>query len=130
MKKTFDIKEKVDIFFFGWNIMVLSTTEEEFLRLFGRLNQDFRDHLKLLEYVNNTWIAKYKEKFIACWTDMIMHFENTSTNMYAFTISCKFQKHNYDIILLTSSILTYSLSYLLRDESAHAKLKRYLGSSL
>ena len=74
-KKTFDTKKKVDLFFFVWNIMVLSTTEEESLRLFGRLNEDFRDYPKLLEYVNNTGIAKCKEKFIACWTDTIMHLE-------------------------------------------------------
>jgi len=30
----------------------------------------------------------------------------------------------------TSSLLTYSLSYLFRAESAHSKLKIYLGSSL
>jgi len=88
-KKTFDTKEKVDLFFFNWNIMMLSTTEEEFLRLFDNLNEDFRDYPKLLEYVNDTWIAKYKEKFVACWTDTI-HVGNTSTNKYAFTISCKF----------------------------------------
>ena len=88
-----------------------------------------RYYPKLLEYVNNTWIAKYKEKIVACWTNTIMHFENTSTNMYTFMISCKFQKHNYNIILLTSSILTYLLFYLFRAESAHAKLKRYLGST-
>ena len=70
--------------------MVLSTTEKEFLRLFGRLNEDFQDYPKLLKYVNNTWIAKYKEKFVACWTDTIMNFGNPSTNMYAFTISCNF----------------------------------------
>jgi len=59
-----------------------------------------------------------------------MHFGNKSTNKYAFTISCNFQTHIYYIILLTSSLLTYSLSYLFRAESAHAKLKRYLGASL
>lgn len=59
---------------------MLAETVKEFVRLFGRLNEDFRDYPKLLEYVNNTWIAKYKEKFVACWIDTIMHFENTSTN--------------------------------------------------
>ena len=80
--------------------------------------------------MNNTWIVKHKEKFITCWTDIIMHFGNKSTNKYAFTISCNFQKHIYYIILLTSNLFTYLLSYLFRAESAHAKLKRYLGSSL
>jgi len=40
-KKTFDTKEKVDLFFFGWNIMVLAEIVEKFVRLFRRLNEDF-----------------------------------------------------------------------------------------
>jgi len=55
--------------------MVLAETVENFVRLSGRLNEDFRDYPKLLEYVNNTGIAKCKEKFVTCWTDTIMHLE-------------------------------------------------------
>jgi len=53
-KKTFDTKEKVDLFFFGWNILVLTETVKKFVRLFGRINGNFREYPKLLEYMNNT----------------------------------------------------------------------------
>jgi len=65
-KKIFDTKEKVDLFFFSWDIMVLAETKEKFVRLYGRFNENFREYPILLEYVNNTWISKYKEKFVAC----------------------------------------------------------------
>jgi len=68
-----------------------------FDRLFGRRNDDFHDFPQVLACLKTTWIDKYKEWFVACWTDIIMHLENTTSN---------------------------------RDGSAHAKLKRYLYSSL
>jgi len=53
-KKIFDTKEKVDLFFFGWNITVLAETKEKFVRLSSRLNEYFWDYSRLLEYVNDT----------------------------------------------------------------------------
>jgi len=53
VRKTFT-KEKVDLFLFGWNIMVLAETKEKFVRLFGRLNENFWNYPKLLTYANST----------------------------------------------------------------------------
>jgi len=53
-KKTFETKEKVDLFMSEWNIMVMADTVENFVQLFDRLNKDFVDFPKLLTYVNST----------------------------------------------------------------------------
>ena len=71
--------------------MVLAEREDEFTQLFGQLNVDFREYPQVFAYVNYTWVDKYKERFVACWTNKIMHFGNTILNRYAiaysFTIS-------------------------------------------
>ncbi|KAL5159182.1 Protein FAR1-RELATED SEQUENCE 5 [Glycine soja] len=33
-----------------------------------------------IEYVSDTWIIPYKEKFITAWTNKVMHLSNTTTN--------------------------------------------------
>ena len=47
-----------------WNIMVMVELEKDFVRLFGRLNEDFGEFSKLLAYMNNTLIDRYKESFV------------------------------------------------------------------
>ena len=41
-------------------------SEEEFERLFGRLNDDFHEFPQVFVYVKTTWIDKYKECFVTC----------------------------------------------------------------
>jgi len=36
----------------------------------------------LVEYEKNTWIISHKEKFIKCWTNLLMHLGNTTSNKY------------------------------------------------
>ena len=59
-----------------WNIMVTAELEKDFVRLFCRLNEDFGEFSKLLAYMNNTLIDKYKESFVAYSTNRKMHFRN------------------------------------------------------
>ena len=70
--------------------MVLAETEEEFIQLFDRLNENFQDYPKLLAYVNSTWIDKYKEKFIACWTDTIMYLKIHQQTCMLFVILLRY----------------------------------------
>ena len=52
-KKSFEMKEKFDLFLYGWNILMMAESEEDFVRLFGQLNEDFHEFPKELEYVKN-----------------------------------------------------------------------------
>ena len=44
------------------------------------LVDDFRDFPQILAYMKITWIDKYKERFVACWTDTVIHLRNTTSN--------------------------------------------------
>jgi histone-lysine N-methyltransferase SETD2 len=81
-KKYFETKQKWDLFVYGWNLMVVAETEDEFNRLFCRLNEDFCEYPQVLQYLKITWIDKYKERFISCWTDTKTHFGTTTSNRY------------------------------------------------
>ncbi|XP_068471092.1 uncharacterized protein [Phaseolus vulgaris] len=42
----------------------------------------------LFEYVKNTWIISHKEKFVKCWTNLLMHLGNTTSNSMGNLCSC------------------------------------------
>ncbi|XP_028074033.1 uncharacterized protein LOC114276448 [Camellia sinensis] len=89
-------KEEWDKFISLWNFLVLSSTELEYNEHLARLLADFDTYPEAVQYVSQSWLIPYKDKFFAVWTDSCMHFGNVTTN---------------------------------RAESAHAKLKRQLGSN-
>ncbi|XP_052208410.1 protein FAR-RED IMPAIRED RESPONSE 1-like [Diospyros lotus] len=95
-KKFFDRKETWEKFILDWQLVMFASTENEYERRLHDLTVEYHIYDNALDYVRNAWLNNYKEKFVAAWTNKIMHFGNVTTN---------------------------------RAESAHAKLKRHLGSS-
>lgn len=95
-KKMFKSKEEWDKFISLWNFLVFSSTELEYNEHLAKLLADFDTYPEAVQYVSQSWLIPYKDKFVAVWTDSCMHFGNVTTN---------------------------------RVESAHAKLKRQLGSN-
>ncbi|XP_052193889.1 uncharacterized protein LOC127802218 [Diospyros lotus] len=80
-------------------LMTLKAEDEkndEYEHRLYELTLEYHAYEGALNYVRKTWLNDYKEKFVAAWTNRIMHFGNVTMN---------------------------------RAESAHAKLKRHLGSS-
>ena len=37
-----------------------------------------------VDYVFQTWVFPYKEKFVKVWTNKVMHLGNTTTNRYEY----------------------------------------------
>ncbi|KAH6787647.1 hypothetical protein C2S52_007199, partial [Perilla frutescens var. hirtella] len=95
-RKLFERKEKCDAFMSAWSVLMLSSTENEYAKILKSIDNDYKDYPGVLKYVKDTWLTPYKQRFVAAWTNKIMHFGNLTTN---------------------------------RAESAHAKLKKWLGSS-
>lgn len=79
-KKVFETKEKWDKFIMSWNILVLSTTEEEYHQQFLAMNKEFSTYPEALEYVTTIWLDTYKDRFVAAWIDTCMHFGNMTTS--------------------------------------------------
>lgn len=63
--------------------------------MYSNRETEFKKHLKhcqivcvnitlLVNYVNDTWLTPYKEKYVVVWTIHITHLENTTTNRYMF----------------------------------------------
>ncbi|KAK3185165.1 hypothetical protein Dsin_032451 [Dipteronia sinensis] len=91
-KKLFETKERLEAFICSWNVLVLSATEQEYLQHVSALENDFSRYPQVLDYVRQTWLVKYKEKFVAAWTDFTMHFGNVTMNRDG-TIHVKLKRH-------------------------------------
>ena len=79
-KKLFETNEVWESFITSWNILVLSATKDHYMQHLRLLKSEFVRYQEAIDYVKNTWLDKYKEKFIAAWTDSIMHLGNTTSN--------------------------------------------------
>ena len=79
-KKLFETKEKWDRFIMSWNMLVSSSTEEEFGEQLSKLNHEFSTYPDALNYVKGSWLDAYKERFVSAWTDNCVHFGNTTSN--------------------------------------------------
>ncbi|KAH6826463.1 hypothetical protein C2S53_014317 [Perilla frutescens var. hirtella] len=95
-KKKFRTKEQWESFLSAWNLVVLAETESRYSEMLRRFQEDYVTNPTIVNYAINNWIVPYKERFVSCWTNSVMDFDNT---------------------------ITY------RAEGAHAKLKRFLGTS-
>ncbi|KAK1566509.1 hypothetical protein Q3G72_000915 [Acer saccharum] len=51
-----------------------------------------KEYPQVLDYVKQTWLVKYKEKFVAAWTDLTMHFGNVTMNRDE-TMHVKLKRH-------------------------------------
>ena len=82
-KKLFETKEKWYKFTLGWNMLIHSSTEKEYIDHMNKLNEEFTTYASALQYVKDSWLDEYKERFVFAWVDKCMHFENTTSNRYA-----------------------------------------------
>ncbi|XP_012853746.1 PREDICTED: protein FAR1-RELATED SEQUENCE 11-like [Erythranthe guttata] len=64
-----------------WAKLVESETEEEYECNYREIVSLYGQYPKLITYINETWLI-YKERFVKCWTNNIVHFGNTTTNRY------------------------------------------------
>ncbi|XP_012854485.1 PREDICTED: uncharacterized protein LOC105973988 [Erythranthe guttata] len=62
-----------------WAKLVESETEEEYECNYREIVSLYGQYLKLITYINETWLI-YKERFVKCWTNNIVHFGNMTTN--------------------------------------------------
>jgi histone-lysine N-methyltransferase SETD2 len=85
-KSSFDTKEKWDKFMVEWNMLVHSSTEDEYNARLSILETDSTCYPEVLAYVKSTWLNSYKERFVEAWTNNYMHFGNTTSNRYVIIL--------------------------------------------
>ncbi|KAH6776189.1 hypothetical protein C2S52_013750 [Perilla frutescens var. hirtella] len=44
-----------------------------------RFQEDYATNSTVVNYAINNWIVPYKERFVSCWTNRVMHFDNATT---------------------------------------------------
>ncbi|XP_052198258.1 uncharacterized protein LOC127805543 [Diospyros lotus] len=91
-KKFFDRKETWEKFILGWQLVIFASTENEYERRLHDLTVEYHIYDNALDYVRNAWLNNYKEKFVATWTNKIMHFRNVTTNR-AESAYAKLKRH-------------------------------------
>ena len=80
----------------GWNPLIFAPTEIEYERLLCDLMVEYHAYDEALDYVRRTWLNDYKEKFIAVWTNKVLHFGNITTNRYSLFFN-KLKNYYYGI---------------------------------
>ncbi|KAJ8624631.1 hypothetical protein MRB53_033161 [Persea americana] len=61
-------------------MLVFSSTEEHYNLQFNLFLKEFISYLAALQYVRASWLVAYKDRFVAAWTNKVMHLGNTTTN--------------------------------------------------
>mgnify|MGYP003703381303 CR=1 FL=1 len=75
----FKSEEEWDKFISLWNFLVLFSTELEYNERLAILT-NFDTYPEAVQYVSQSWLIPYKEKFVVVWTDSCMHIGNVTTN--------------------------------------------------
>ncbi|XP_038693740.1 uncharacterized protein LOC119991461 [Tripterygium wilfordii] len=76
----FRLKYDLDDFMACWSNVMRASTENEYEEVVRKMQTEFKDHPRVLSYVNNSWLFKYKTYFVAAWVDKFFHLGNTTTN--------------------------------------------------
>ena len=68
-KKMFDSKDTWEKFNSSWNLLIFSSSKDEYHEHLSTLHKEFSAYPEALDYVTQTWLKQYKEKFVASWTN-------------------------------------------------------------
>ncbi|XP_022025181.1 uncharacterized protein LOC110925532 [Helianthus annuus] len=79
-KESFTTERDWNSFNVMWNVLVESQTWTSFLQYYKQLQSMLIHHQDVLDYLNSTWLNKYKEMFVFVWTNECLHFGNQTTN--------------------------------------------------
>ncbi|GAU50943.1 hypothetical protein TSUD_375430 [Trifolium subterraneum] len=63
-----------------WNNVVFSSNEVEYGLNLNEFDQACVNSRKFHDYVKNSWLNNYKERFVTTWTNKVMHLGNTMSN--------------------------------------------------
>ncbi|KAH7848462.1 hypothetical protein Vadar_003019 [Vaccinium darrowii] len=65
----------------AWCNLLHMSTISDYEQGLATLKRDFAVHnSSTIEYVENTWLGPYRDRFVAAWTDNVMHLDNLTSN--------------------------------------------------
>ncbi|KAL7164274.1 hypothetical protein ACSBR2_040228 [Camellia fascicularis] len=77
-KKMFKSKDTWEKFTSSWNLLIFSSSEDKYHEHLSTLHKEFSAYLDALDYVTQTSLKQYKEKFVESWTNSCMHYGNAN----------------------------------------------------
>ena len=69
-----------EMFIQDWNSLVDSNTEDDYLRSLVAFESKYIAYSMEINYLKTTWLNKYKEMFVAAWTNKYMHLGARTSN--------------------------------------------------
>ncbi|XP_023754932.2 protein FAR1-RELATED SEQUENCE 5-like [Lactuca sativa] len=63
-----------------WNLLIDSPTLMDYTENYMRLQLMLIKYPRVLKYIEDTWLNKYKEMFVSVWIDQHLNFGNNTTN--------------------------------------------------
>lgn len=79
-RKLFGTVDHWEKFNGAWNCLVGSESEDEYVSRLRDMETNFCSYAGAIEYIKDSWLIPYKERFVAAWTDACMHLGNTTSN--------------------------------------------------
>ena len=80
-KREFDTKEEWDAFFTAWKSVIYAPSEDIFWESWGQFSLKYRStHDDCVDYLLSTYITDYRQQFVRCYTDQVLHFNTTVTS--------------------------------------------------
>jgi hypothetical protein len=78
-KKHYEVQETFDAFMQVWNVLVSSTSEEDYEKQVLKLTRLLSDKPEVLNYVTKTWLI-HKKHFVKAWTLNYPHFGSKTSS--------------------------------------------------
>ncbi|KAK2634898.1 hypothetical protein Ddye_029690 [Dipteronia dyeriana] len=79
-RKLFKTAKDWEDFICSWNSLVSSCTKQQYMQNLSAIESDFSGYQGAFDYVKHGWLDKYKENFVAAWSNLVMHFGNVTSN--------------------------------------------------
>ncbi|KAK9116658.1 hypothetical protein Sjap_015605 [Stephania japonica] len=78
-KKMFARNDDFQLFNKRWTDLMYATTEASFELMLATLRVEYADMTGLLNYLEDTWLRDYKNRFVRAWTNPLFHLGETTT---------------------------------------------------
>jgi len=65
-----------------WELLLQSPDEVSYNEHFKNFTTRCARYKTFVDYVQQTWLVPFKEKFVQAWANRVIHLGNTTTNRY------------------------------------------------
>lgn len=69
-------------FYHSWHSLINSSSSLTFQHKWGAMCEEYGQYPRVINYLADTWLRPYKERFITAWTDAYMHLGSNSSQRY------------------------------------------------